>query len=376
MGGLDEALALCDRALALIDQGEVESDGVVRGSVLQIRGNALSWLARHDEAERSMREAIEEYDRSGGRDHSFAADGRRELGTMLMWSGRRAEARELLAEALATQERVKGPDDPELTAYVRTNFATTLLLRGELTAAEPHMEKALASWRDSAAALPGAQLNLARLRTLQGRFDDAVRLLEGVEAETERIFGKHSWMHGTSLHRRGELALARGDLDDARNDFSRLWREWKEPADNVTTNPVAGGVGLVKVELAAGNTTAAEKLAREVIATIERSRSRRDMPDEEAAAHLALARVQLALGQFAEARAEASKAVDSRERMDAPESLWLADARLVLAESLWRLGDKPAARRLLTLAREAHAAQPAVGPQYTRPLRQLEYLVR
>jgi tetratricopeptide (TPR) repeat protein len=295
---------------------------------------------------------------------------------MLMWSGRRAEARELLAEALATQERVKGPDDPELTTYVRTNFATTLLLRGELAAAEPHMEKALASWRDSAAALPGAQLNLGRLRTLQGRFDEAARLFAGVEAETERIFGKHSWMHGTSLYRQGELALASGRLEEARAHFSRLWSEWKEPADNVTTNPAAGGVGLVKVELAAGNLAAAETLAREVIATIERSRSRRDMPDEEAAARLAIARAQLALGKFAEARAEATRAVESRERMDAPESLWLADARLTLAESLWRLGEETAARKLVAMARQAHAVHAAVGPQYSRPLNHLESMMR
>jgi serine/threonine protein kinase len=376
MGRLDEALAICDRALALIDRHEVDSDGMVHGAVLQIRGNALSWLARHDEAERSMREAIVQYDRAGGRDHSFSADGRRELGDMLMWSGRRAEAVELLAEALATIERVKGPDDPELTAHVRTNYASALFLRGQLAAAEPHMVKALASWRDSAAALPGAQLNLARLRTLQGRFDEATQVLQGVEADIERIFGKHSWMHGTVLNRQGELALARGRFDEARAHFSQLWSEWKEPADNVTTHPVAGGVGLVKLALAAGDAAAAEKLAREVIATIERSRSRRDMPDEEAAAHLALARAQLALGQFAEARAEATRAVESRERMDAPESLWLADARLVLAESLWRMGDRTGARKLVALARQAHAAQPAIGPQYTRPLRLLESMTR
>ena len=100
------------------------------------------------------------------------------------------------------------------------------------------------------------------------------------------------------------------------------------------------------------------------------------LTDEEAAAHLALARAQLALGQFEDARAEATQAVESRERMDAPESLWLADARLVLAESLWRLGDKAGARQLVTLARQAHAAQVAVGPQYSRPLSLLESLTR
>jgi serine/threonine-protein kinase len=376
MSRFDEALGYCDRALALIDQGKVESDGMVRGSVLQIRGNALTWLARFEEAERSMRAAITEYDRAGGRDHSFAADGRRELGTMLMWNGRRAEARELLGDALATQERVKGPDDPELTAYVRTNFASTLLLRGELAAAEPHMLQALASWKESAAALPGARLNLARLRTLQGRFDEAEELLAGIEADVARIYGDQSWMHGTALYRLGELALARGRLDQARGHFTRLWSEWKEPSDNVTTNPAAGGVGLVKVALVAGDATAAEKLAREVIATIERSRARRDMPDEEAAAHQALAQASLALGQPDRARAEATLAVEHRERMDAPESLWLADARLVLAEAHWRSGDKAAARALVKLAREAHARQPLVGPQYNARLKQLESSMR
>jgi len=76
----------------------------------------------------------------------------------------------------------------------------------------------------------------------------------------------------------------------------------------------------------------------------------------------------LAGGDAAAARPHFETAVKMRESMDAPESLWLAEARLYLARGLYASGDRAGARRQLQLAAEAHHAQGRVGPQYARQL--------
>jgi serine/threonine-protein kinase len=363
------AMRYCEQALALVNAKAVDSDGIMEGTLLQTTGNSLAWLNRHAEAEQYLKRAIAAYDSAGGVDHSFAIDGRRELGTMYMWSGRRAEARELLAAALASQERVKGTDDPELTAYVRTDFASTLYLRGELALAEPHMRRAYENWVNaSAAALPRARLNLARLYVQQGRFDAAAQQLEGLEAKVIETFGKGSWLHGTTLVRLGELAAARSLPADARAYFERLVRDFPEAQDALSGNPAAARLGLIRLALAEGRIGAARDDARALISAIENSRGRVDLADEEPAAHLLLGVALARGGELRAALPELEIAVQARERMDAPESLWLAEARLHLAETQWRAGQRAAAARLLGLARQAHQAQPYVGPQYSRHL--------
>jgi hypothetical protein len=88
------------------------------------------------------------------------------------------------------------------------------------------------------------------------------------------------------------------------------------------------------------------------------------MPDEEAAAHMLLGHALLRAGDAAAAREHLERSVTMRERLDAPESLWLAQARLYLAQCLHRSGDRAGAQRLVDLAVAAHRQHAVVGPQY------------
>jgi ATP/maltotriose-dependent transcriptional regulator MalT len=92
------------------------------------------------------------------------------------------------------------------------------------------------------------------------------------------------------------------------------------------------------------------------------------MPDEEAAARMLSGIAVLRAGDAAAGRLHLEKAVAMRERMDAPQSLWLAEARLYLAQARHTGGDHAAARHLLALAEDAYRAQGRVGPQYARLL--------
>lgn len=371
-GKNDDSLAYCRQALALIESNGVEADGMERGAVYQTTGNVSHWLMLHADAEANMRKAMRVYEQAGGPQHPFAIDGKRELGVFLTWTGKRGEAKQLLGEALAAQERSKGADDPELTAYSRMDFGHVLLLRGEFAAAEPQLVRVLDAWRTAGVPTSRPLLYLARIHMEQGRLDLAEREMEGIEEAIAKTWGAGSWSHATALTRLGDLRLAQRRTADARAVFTRVRDEWQE--EHLTTNRAYAMTSLLRMQIAAGD-TAAVSSARELIAQIESSRGRADMPDEEAAAHMLLGVALLRAGDPAAAREHLERSVAMRERLDAPESPWLAQARLYLAQCLHRSGDRAAARRLLDLAASAHREQAALGPQHRELLAQTRALI-
>ena len=371
-GNHEQSLEYCKQALALIESNAVDSDGMSRGAVYQNTGNISHWLNRYGDAETNMRKAVLEYEQSGGPQHPFAIDGKRELGVFLAWTGKRTEAKQLLGEALASQEKSKGADDPELTAYSRMDFGHILLLRGELAAAEPQLVRVLDAWRKAGAPTSRPLLYLARIHTEQGRLDQAARELDGIEGMITKTWGEGSWSHATALTRIGDFLLAQGKEADARRMYERVRDEWQE--EHLTTNRAYAMTALIRMQLAAGDAAAASS-ARELIAKIESSRGRADMPDEEAAAHLLLGIALMRSGDPTAARGHLEHSVAMRERMDATESLWLAQARLYFAQCLHRLADHAAARRMMDLAAAAHRQHTVLGPQHRNLLTETRALI-
>jgi len=365
----DLYLRYVEQAEALIRAKAVDADGIVHGSVLQTLGNALTWNNRYDEAEAFMRRAIDEYDRAGGPEHPFAAAGRMELAFTYMWTGRRAEATPLFAEALAALERTKGPEDPEITLQARSDYASNYFLRGEYARAEPLMLHAGRTAQGlKAMIVPKVRINLGRLRMQQGLFKDADQHMHDIEALTAELFGKGAWMHGTAMARVGDLALAEGRIADARAMYQRVWTEFDEPDDGLANNRADAALGLVRISLAQGDVAGARKRLEELLPAMERSKAKREMPDQIAAGHMLLGAALLSGGDAVAARPHLETAVKMRESMDAPESLWLAEARLYLARGLHATGDRAGARRQLDLAASAHRVQGRVGPQYAQQL--------
>jgi hypothetical protein len=148
--------------------------------------------------------------------------------------------------------------------------------------------------------------------------------------------------------------------------------EWQE--EHLTTNRAYALTALLRIQIAADHAAAASS-ARDLIAKIEASRSRADMPDEEATAHMLLGVALMRVDGPAAAREHLERSVAMRERMDAPESLWLARARLYLAQCLHRSNDQVGARRLLDLAAAAHRQHAVLGPQHRNLLTETRALI-
>ncbi|MBB6094938.1 serine/threonine-protein kinase [Povalibacter uvarum] len=370
----EKGLVYAEEAIALIESQAVDADGIVRGSAYQTAGNALNWLGRNGEAEVLMKRAITEYDHAGGPEHPFAIEGRRELGAFYGWMGRREEAKELLAAAVTAQERAKGIDDPELTAPLRIELGRVLLLRGEYAAAEPQLLKAVEAWRRSGTPTVGITMNLARMYMEQGRFTEAAQMLAGADSAAEKAFGKGSWMHATALNRIGGLHLARGETREAEAYFQRTRADAQDPPGELGANRAYAELSLLRLSAMQRDSATAEQ-ALALLSQIESSSARGDMPDEEVTAHMLSGIGLMRQGKLLEAETHLKQAVTMRERMDAPESLWLAEARLYLAQQQYLAGNRDVARGLVDRAAEAHQTQAHLGPQHRELMKETRRIV-
>jgi serine/threonine-protein kinase len=361
MGNHERSLALMQESAALAEAGVVKLDGIERGNLYQSLGDQLNWAARNDEAEQYMRKAIVEYEKAGGPDHPYVSDGKRALGMLIAWWGRRAEARDLLQGAFETQRRNRGDDDPQLTTVIRMDLGRVLLMRGEYAQAEQHLQRVVDIWSKSGQPTLNVLIQLGRLHTEQGRFDLAARELAGIDEAAAKMFGPGSWIHSTALNRLGALSLAQGRRDAARRWFERSDRETKD-VQGLSPNRAYARVGLMRLAFAERDPRVAD-MARDLLSQIETARTRQDMPDEEAAAHMLLGAALVRAGQHQEAKPHLETALEMRARMDAPDSPQLAEARLHLASQRHAAGAATEARALVAEAGRALAAQQA-GPQY------------
>jgi tetratricopeptide (TPR) repeat protein len=133
-------------------------------------------------------------------------------------------AKPLFERALAINERVLGPDHPDLATSLN-NLALLLRAQGELAAARPLCERALAirervlgpDHPDTASSLN----NLAGLLQDQGELAAARPLYERALAIRERVLGPDHPSTATSLTNLGTLLQAQGELEVAKPMLDR-----------------------------------------------------------------------------------------------------------------------------------------------------------
>ena len=133
-------------------------------------------------------------------------------------------------------------------------------------------------------------------------------------------------------------------------------------------NRAVARVGLLRIEILRRDPQAVEH-ARVLLKEIESAVTHEETPDEEAATHMLLGVALTRAGQLQEAQPHLEKAVAMRERMDAPESPLLAEARLYLAQQQHLAGQRDAARKLVEEAARADQIE-TFGPQYRALLAQ------
>jgi DNA-binding CsgD family transcriptional regulator len=225
-----------------------------------------------------------------------------------------------------------------LLEFCGTCCAEVLLANGDLTEAEGWLVRTLTELEGSARARcvhPAAKL--AELRLLQGRVEEAARLLQGFEDRAD------------ALRASAAVAAARGEHAVA---TALLLRRLGQVGDSLLAVPLLAA--LVDVQLDRGDAVGAAESANQ-LATLS---ARFDAPRVEAASSLAAGRVAAAAGD-PEARGHLERSLEIAEALSMP--LAAATARLELAGVLSH--DEPElARREATLAYEAFDAAGAGAP--------------
>jgi DNA-binding NarL/FixJ family response regulator len=305
------------------------------------------WTDDPDERERHALEALRIARRFGDRDLEFSAQAL--LGHAYVLRGRREEGMTLIDEAMAAVaggevgavdsigeiycrllgacERATDVRRAEqwiaaarrfvawgdfVTPTCRLHYGGILIAVGRWEEAEQELLAAARVFDAGYRGMRAAPLiRLARLRVLQGRVEEAERLLEGNESRP------------AARHVLAEVALARGDLALA-EDRARLCLEG-EDASSLACAPLLEL--LVQIHLARDDRDAAGEMLDRLVAVAQGSGD----GQANAAAELALGRVRAAEDD-ARARSHLQAAVEAFASLDLP--LQAARAQLELATAL------------------------------------------
>jgi len=258
-GRLSEAIAVLERALALGERILPETPLVA--AVHNNLGAAAFYDGRYDDAIDHFNRAIDLLVVHFGTDHPRVMFSQTNLAWLLMEQARFAEAEGLLSDLIEVQERMLGVDHPHRAANLNTmgslhwrqgrtsraiewweraldarvaafgilhpdvagtqnSLGLAAASQGDLKRAEALYETALATLRDPEIArtirLPATLSNLADLRNIQGRPDDALRLHhEALDLRLELTGGRHPDI-GISQRKIAALYLAAGKAELAR----------------------------------------------------------------------------------------------------------------------------------------------------------------
>jgi serine/threonine protein kinase/Tfp pilus assembly protein PilF len=332
-GELDTAEATLREAVKLAESSPIVSPNNIGGGH-QLLGDLLRRQRRFDDARQHLERAVREFERGLGPDHPYTADARRELGKLMGLVGFPREAVVELESALASLEKVRGADDPELVAGARVELGHVEFARGRLDEARRLYERSIAAWRaqsaDSAFLL-NTLGRYARLLEAQGDLGGADAALREFRQGVLTTRGKdHAW-YAHSLVTEGNLLLARGQAGPAAATFTSVLAQWSPKAGEMTPHWLAASAGLVRARIRAGDVTAALQAARAMqahVATVSAAGSLQ--PEEEAQARLRLGQALWAAGERAAAGPELRRAVELRQRLDVDESPWLAEANAAL----------------------------------------------
>ncbi len=324
-------------------------------------GDLLRVMGRFADAERYLRQALAVYEVVLGPRNLALSALRFDIGRVLSAVGERAEADKMYEQATALSSDIAGGF--RLTGgYQLTVRAELALNRGALASADKLNRSLLQTWPAGDAArqrvIHRVGFGLSRMLILEGELRPARALLDEVaaalsaRAPDDPVAGP---ARATLIARRADLARAAGDAAAARALVQAALQSLPPaPPDELT--------GPLQLLAALARSTPPPDQARAALTLFAglgnaEAFGRRDVESQAVLDHT-LGRLWLQAGEPTKARELLLRALALREKIDLPTSPWLAEAQLVLGESLLQLNERPAARMRLAQAERILAAHP------------------
>ena len=335
-------------------------------------GEMLRRARRYDDSEKELRIAVNLFLQQVGPDYAPTLRAQEQLGVAFLESGRLIEAKSILSRTLSSFERIRGPDDLEWTADARIVYAKLLLARGELEAANAVIRQSVASLRahgPGSVYFPIARRIEADVLIAQGQWREAEPSAADAQSGIGKFYGEKHERYAGSILTQADLQFAQGNVDKAGPLYQKVLEGWPRSDEPIPDPYVYATLGISRVQLADGQSSAAVKAAQSVLDKIVASPHKDTLLIQEAAAQLQLG---LALTQTRRptlALPHLLRATELHQEMDADQSPWLAQARVALAECYADLGEQDSAKALLAKASSAFKARAQVSPQFTKSYR-------
>lgn len=325
--------------------------------------------------ERDARAALQLATSIHGEDHVDVVQCEMRLGRLLFDTAREQEGLALLASAKRKILALRGPDDGFHTPQVLFQNAIALIRSGRIEEGLEDVRAAIANRRrNRPGTIPLAQfLESAAVANVEmGRFEEAAGNLDEAQAIREKAGQKTpSQPFDGNIVPRIQLALAQEQYDHA---VELLLQLSASAADESRPN-----MGRITNALLAAGVRAAVGQPAQAIATVSGLRK-----EIEAGALAPYCRRLLANAAFIEGSAELSRgnadaaipflqdALAEREKTLDPHSPEIAEVQIALAESYFKAGAVAKARTLADAADAIEAAHTELGPQYRKPLQDLQ----
>jgi DNA-binding NarL/FixJ family response regulator len=212
----------------------------------------------------------------------------------------------------ATEDFSRRHHSVPLFALCRTFYGDVLMAMGRWAEAEEMLRSALEAQGAPPQVSERALVRLAKLRARQGRFEEAARLVDGLQGDPQSALAL------TDVHlARGEVQLAAATLERALGDAG---------VDGLSRLPFL--TRLVDIRLAQGDADG----ARDAATAVRELADATGLEAVSAFADLAEGRIERVLGDCADARAVLERAVRALSGCQMP--FELAEARLELARLL------------------------------------------
>ncbi|WP_170115571.1 tetratricopeptide repeat protein [Melittangium boletus] len=356
----EEVLPLAARA---VDKGTARGSRLLVGRARLAQCNAQLRLGRHAEAGTACEQARQIFIAAG--DPGSEGQTLNRLANIAYEQGDYEEAKRLFQQALDLWRVINHRGG---TALALQNIADTLMMQGQLDLAEPRFQEALDIERDiNDRRNEGlTRINLAQLRLLRG--EPASALTDGEEGVRLSQETGYRYALGMGLWTLGNIAFARGQLEEAHEHYARgltLSRQTQDHRYAAYHHQGEGTVALMEGDLPRARSAYTQALSlrqklqansevaetqvflgllaaaegqpetgREFLKAAAQTLRKLRLPDGEAQAYTALARVELAVGRIDAARvasAQAQKHATHSQQAQTRLGSALVAARVLLA---------------------------------------------
>ncbi|MEP6678629.1 MAG: protein kinase [Betaproteobacteria bacterium] len=364
------AQATIDEALAVARRQKLSPYRML--NYLRRAGEINAFAKQVEKADELLREGLALSERVNGPRHRATNSIRRALFRHLAWTARTEEADRLAASAIADVLASEGGRESYQVQETRRQLFDVYWARGRLRASGAIIADAFDAFgTQTAQTFERADLLLERgmIETVLGAYAKARTSIAAAAAIAEHLqMPRTSLLRGNLALFEGELRFVSGDVRGAKALLEEQLRYWEPGPAGMTVERVMTLAILAEVHLAAGEPEAAARAARDAEETIAAAPNRAYLTEADARVQSVQARILMAPSRCDAALPYLDRATELYARVHAAESPWRANAEVLRATCLIRLGRVAEASPLLAQARAVIESYPQLGTQFTAPL--------